>query len=161
MKLGLSSDLSFLWPEEDLPYCERTGVRPDILINPHAFPSRMTIGMLVESMASKAGALSGRFVDASPFQHARDGDKFVPPIEEHGETLRKHGYDYCGSETMINGTTGEAFDVDISRKQAFVQVSLERRTGKLAVNIDFQLVKVYQHDSYKASNRVIMSLIHE
>ena len=110
---GQKGVLSFLWPEEDLPYCERTGVRPDILINPHAFPSRMTIGMLVESMASKAGALSGRFVDASPFQHARDGDKFVPPIEEHGETLRKHGYDYCGSETMINGTTGEAFDVDI------------------------------------------------
>lgn len=110
---GQKGVLSFLWPEEDLPYCERTGTRPDILINPHAFPSRMTIGMLVESMASKAGALSGRFVDASPFQQARDGEKFVPPIEEHGETLRKHGYDYCGSETMINGTTGEPFAVDI------------------------------------------------
>jgi DNA-directed RNA polymerase I subunit RPA2 len=110
---GQKGVLSFLWPEEDLPYCERTGVRPDILINPHAFPSRMTIGMLVESMASKAGAMDGRFVDASPFQRARDGKAFVPPMEEHGEVLRKHGYAYHGSETMINGATGEAFDVDI------------------------------------------------
>jgi DNA-directed RNA polymerase I subunit RPA2 len=110
---GQKGVLSFLWPEEDLPYCERTGVRPDILINPHAFPSRMTIGMLVESMASKAGAMDGRFVDASPFQRARDGEAFVPPMEEHGEVLRKHGYAYHGSETMINGATGEAFDVDI------------------------------------------------
>jgi DNA-directed RNA polymerase I subunit RPA2 len=73
----------------------------------------MTIGMLVESMASKAGAMDGRFVDASPFQRARDGEAFSPPMEQHGEVLRKHGYAYHGSETMINGATGEAFDVDI------------------------------------------------
>jgi hypothetical protein len=45
-----------------------TGIRPDLIINPHAFPSRMTIGMLVESMAAKAGAMRGDFVDASPSQ---------------------------------------------------------------------------------------------
>ena len=110
---GQKGVLSFLWPEEDLPYIERTGIRPDILINPHAFPSRMTIGMLVESMASKAGALDGTFVDASPFQAARDGPNFRPPVEEHGDVLRRHGYSYCGSETMVSGFTGEEFEVDI------------------------------------------------
>ena len=110
---GQKGVLSSCGRKRDLPYVERTGIRPDILINPHAFPSRMTIGMLVESMASKAGALEGNFVDASPFQAARDGDKFCPPVEEHGEVLRRHGYNYCGSETMVSGFTGEQFEVDI------------------------------------------------
>ena len=110
---GQKGVLSFLWPEESLPYVERTGIRPDIIINPHAFPSRMTIGMLVESMASKSGALDGTCINASPFKAAQKEKTYSPPAAEYGETLRKHGYDYCGSETMVNGLTGEAFGVDI------------------------------------------------
>jgi|TARA_B100001142_G_scaffold317492_1_gene358498 DNA-directed RNA polymerase I subunit RPA2 len=110
---GQKGVLSFLWPEEDLPFVERTGIRPDILINPHAFPSRMTIGMLVESMASKSGALDGSFVDASPFKPARDGEKFCHPVQQHGKILQRHGYSYHGSETLISGLSGERFEVDI------------------------------------------------
>jgi DNA-directed RNA polymerase I subunit RPA2 len=73
----------------------------------------MTIGMLIESMASKAGALSGSFIDASPFRIAMGGEEFLPPLSEHGKVLKAHGYDYCGNETLVNGLTGEQFEVDI------------------------------------------------
>lgn len=59
-RAGQKGVLGAQWPDVDMPFCARTGMRPDLLINPHAFPSRMTIGMLLESMASKAGALEGK-----------------------------------------------------------------------------------------------------
>jgi DNA-directed RNA polymerase I subunit RPA2 len=60
---GQKGVLSMLWPKVDMPFTE-TGMTPDVIINPNAFPSRMTIGMLIESMAAKSSALEGR-----PFEY--------------------------------------------------------------------------------------------
>jgi DNA-directed RNA polymerase I subunit RPA2 len=55
------------FPMIDMPFSE-SGMQPDVIINPHAFPSRMTIGMFVESIAGKAGAMHGIAQDATPWQ---------------------------------------------------------------------------------------------
>ena len=58
--------LGILAKQEDLPYTEQ-GIQPDVLINPHAFPSRMTVGMMMESVCGKAAALRGKQFDGSAF----------------------------------------------------------------------------------------------
>ena len=87
-------------------------MRPDLIINPHAFPSRMTIGMLVESITSKSAALQGRFVDCSPFQRC-DRPEEPDKVEIFGDYLEKAGFSRQGKETMTNGITGEEMPCDI------------------------------------------------
>ena len=70
--------------------------RPDLLINPHAFPSRMTIGMLVESLTSKAGALQGKFVNATPFQQADKPNAENDPLRDAGDVLEAAGFSRAG-----------------------------------------------------------------
>ena len=96
------------WPTVDMPFSE-TGIQPDIIINPHAFPSRMTIGMFVESLAGKAGALHGIAHDATPWLFNEDDT----PADYFGDQLQKAGYNYHGNEPMYSGATGEELRVDI------------------------------------------------
>ncbi|CZR68875.1 DNA-directed RNA polymerase I polypeptide 2 [Phialocephala subalpina] len=96
------------WPSIDMPFTE-SGMQPDTIINPHAFPSRMTIGMFVESLAGKAGALHGLAQDSTPFKFDEEntaGDYF-------GHQLMKAGYNYYGNEPMYSGITGEELHADI------------------------------------------------
>ncbi|KAG2440977.1 hypothetical protein HXX76_003830 [Chlamydomonas incerta] len=109
---GQKGVLSILWPDTDMPFAAATGIRPDLIINPHAFPSRMTIGMLVESLVSKGGALAGQFVDASPFQRA-DGVEKGNATERWGAYLERQGFSRYGQETMISGVTGCEMPCDI------------------------------------------------
>lgn len=104
------------WPAIDMPFSE-SGIVPDIIINPHAFPSRMTIGMFVESLAGKAGALHGLAQDSSPWRFSEQdtaGDFF-------GEQLRMAGYNYHGNEPMYSGITGREFAADIYQGVVFYQ----------------------------------------
>ena len=104
------------WPAIDMPFSE-SGIVPDIIINPHAFPSRMTIGMFVESLAGKAGALHGLAQDSSPWRFSEQdtaGNYF-------GEQLRLAGYNYHGNEPMYSGITGKEFAADIYLGVVFYQ----------------------------------------
>lgn len=105
---GQKGVLSFLWPQADMPF-SASGMSPDVIINPHAFPSRMTIGMLIESMAGKAGALHGTFQDATPF---RFNEKHRV-VDYFGTQLRAAGYAYYGTEPLYSGVTGEPLHCDI------------------------------------------------
>ena len=105
---GQKGVLSYLWPSENMPFTDR-GMTPDVLINPHAFPSRMTIGMLVESMAGKSGALRGEFQEGTPFRFNEEHRA----VDAFGAQLAAAGYSYAGTETMYSGVTGEALGVDI------------------------------------------------
>ena len=99
-----------------MPFSE-SGMQPDVIINPHAFPSRMTIGMLIESMAGKAGAMHGLAQDATPWTFGEDDT----PVEYFGEQLRAAGYNYLGNEPMYSGITGQELRADIYLGVVFYQ----------------------------------------
>lgn len=107
---GQKGVLSILWPQADMPFSE-SGISPDVIINPHAFPSRMTIGMLIESMAGKSGALHGMYQDATPFSFHESGDKIA--IDHFGEQLQAAGYNYYGSEPLYSGVSGCIMQADL------------------------------------------------
>uniref|UniRef100_A0A914EMH2 DNA-directed RNA polymerase n=1 Tax=Acrobeloides nanus TaxID=290746 RepID=A0A914EMH2_9BILA len=99
---------SFLWPAESLPFSE-SGMVPDIIFNPHGFPSRMTIGMMIESMAGKAAAMHCDVYDASPFVF----NEKKTAIDHFGQLLTAAGYNYYGNEVMYSGVDGREMEVEI------------------------------------------------
>jgi DNA-directed RNA polymerase II subunit RPB2 len=105
-RVGQKGTIGLVIPEEDMPFT-KDGIRPDLIINPHAIPTRMTIGQLVECIVGKAAVLYGGFADATAFQNK--GSK----IKVFGETLLKMGYHSSGNEILYNGMTGEQIETEI------------------------------------------------
>lgn len=107
---GQKGVMAFLWPQEDMPFMAG-GFQPDILFNPHGFPSRMTIGMLIESIAGKAAVMKGETtVDATTFREYPEGKN---AHEFFGEKLRECGYEYLGTEEMYSGVHGTMMTANI------------------------------------------------
>ena len=101
---GQKGVIGLIVPPENMPFTDE-GITPDLIINPHAIPSRMTIGQFIESLAGKAAAARGKPGDGTPFSNES-------PTEIRNN-LVKLGFSHTGSEVFYNGTTGEKFVADI------------------------------------------------
>jgi len=98
---GQKGVIGLIVPEEDLPFSE-TGWRPDLIMNPHGFPSRMTVGKMLECIGSKAAVMEGIFANGAAFGGT--------PVEEIYATLIKHGFAPSGKDYLTSGITGEAIE---------------------------------------------------
>ena len=105
-RAGQKGTLGLIIPEQDMPFTA-DGMRPDLIINPHAIPSRMTIGQLIESLLGKACCVYGGFGDCTAF--ANKG----PNVDVYGHMLVRAGFNASGNQILYNGMTGEQLYSDI------------------------------------------------
>ena len=105
-RAGQKGTVGLVIPESDMPFT-KDGLKPDLIINPHAIPSRMTIGQFVECITGKASANIGCFGDCTAF--INDGSK----VGMYGEVLTKCGYHSSGNEVLYNGMTGEQLESEV------------------------------------------------
>lgn len=84
--------------QEDMPFSDQ-GIVPDLIMNPHGFPSRMTVGKMIEFIAGKAGVFEGQFRQGTAF----DGDR----LDDCAKSLVAAGYNYNGKDFVYSGMSGE------------------------------------------------------
>jgi DNA-directed RNA polymerase II subunit RPB2 len=99
--------------ESDMPFTS-TGLRPDLIFNPHGIPTRMTVGQFLEAASNKLGVHLGSFVDATPFTV----ENRIPDLKK---ALMDAGFEPYGHEVLYNGMTGEQMDADIFMGPIFYQ----------------------------------------
>jgi DNA-directed RNA polymerase subunit B' len=109
---GQKGVIALIVPEEDMPFTE-DGIVPDIIFNPHGIPSRMTMGQLLEIIASKVAALSGKYIYSPAFSPTEES--------EIRNMLESYGFRNDGKETMYDGRNGKKFEAQIFIGNCFYQ----------------------------------------
>ena len=119
---GQKGVVGLILSPEDIPFTE-FGVVPDLIVNPHAIPSRMSIGQVLEMVAGKAGCLEGERVDATPFNQTLE--------DEIQQLLIDNGFESAGCESLYSGVTGERIDAEIFVGVAYYQKLHHMTTDKV------------------------------
>jgi DNA-directed RNA polymerase II subunit RPB2 len=127
-RAGQKGTIGLVIPETNMPF-DSNGVRPDLIINPHAFPKRMTLGHIIESVLGKTCALNGVLGDCTAFEFSGSSLPTLfnqlqnTPLAEnvslkssrdvYAPILQNHGYNSQGLQILYNGMTGQQIEADI------------------------------------------------